>query len=691
MDGHHAKDDGKGHRLTLTQKLMMCAQLTGMEAILNFQQIYTVPVKENDDIEEEENDDDSNNIQTITWTKMIMTMMMLLIMEALQTLGVPLSLSYTPGLVSTPSSLLLLPLLGWLTDRGRNPQRRKFACILLAAGVQTLGMLCLLLANAMHLRDLRNYNGTIRRETGPGGPSTESVLSDTVGNLSVSECGEKTNGSGQDWNGYVFADPEGTSSSANGSVDVVDTDIPTVPVKAGLAMLSFILLDLGFDFSNSFIKALMVTCTARAEHTSLMMTAVVTGSVGGVVNSALGAVDLPSLMGLRSWEGAQLTLQTSVQGVVLVLLVILGLLSTLTACRKQLRQLQENQRGTSSMKPQETMTPLEENGSTSNNDDMASAPSDTSKISSVKDAFENSIRSLGESRLPLRSVEETPSSSAEDHPLLEDDVVDEEGGGGGYHVTSSLSAGYGAVKPSAQSHGGGASVEKAPVRGAGGLGSGGGEAGRQSCLQKPKVRIALVCLTTGFAAACCSMYTFGMSDFVGKGVYGGDPKAELGSDSLSRYEKGVEMASLALVVCFVTYLVTSILHPRILACLGFRVEFLLLQLLMVIAMMTVALTFRLEAVMVMGVVVGTFRTCLFSMPYAVTNDIAQSIAYEGSGRNPVGLALSLVAASLPLSHCALFTWVGAVEELTGDVSTLLWLGSGFGIAGAVSFLFVGKV
>ena len=64
---------------------------------------------------------------------------------------------------------------------------------------------------------------------------------------------------------------------------------------------------------------------------------------------------------------------------------------------------------------------------------------------------------------------------------------------------------------------------------------------------------------------------------------------------------------------------------------------------------------------------------------------------KDTNRSPVSLALSLVSASIPMSFCLLFSWVGAAEDLTEDVSTPLWLGSGAGVIGIIFFLFVGKV
>ncbi|KAL8600223.1 hypothetical protein ACOMHN_062513 [Nucella lapillus] len=154
---------------------------------------------------------------------------------------------------------------------------------------------------------------------------------------------------------------------------------------------------------------------------------------------------------------------------------------------------------------------------------------------------------------------------------------------------------------------------------------------------------------------------------------------------------GRTSSSWALLVYFTIYLLSSIIHPWVLAILGFRVEFVTLQSLMAVAMLVTATTSRLEAVFVLSVVAGTHRTCFYTMPYAVTNEIAQSMDSQGPGRSPVGLALALVATSIPLASTPLYPWLGVVQQLTGDDSPPLWLGGIYCFLGIVAFLFVVKV
>nr|KAG5714521.1 hypothetical protein BaRGS_006967 [Batillaria attramentaria] len=101
---------GEG-RMLLLQKLLLNAQMIGSEANTNIGQLYTVP--------------------------------------NLQLLGMPLKLVSLSAVVAGPAGALLTPLLGWISDRGSNPNRRKmlnvmFCSALLVSGVLLVQIFCML-------------------------------------------------------------------------------------------------------------------------------------------------------------------------------------------------------------------------------------------------------------------------------------------------------------------------------------------------------------------------------------------------------------------------------------------------------------------------------------------------------------------------------------------------------------------
>nr|KAG5707161.1 hypothetical protein BaRGS_017845 [Batillaria attramentaria]KAG5707162.1 hypothetical protein BaRGS_017846 [Batillaria attramentaria] len=185
------------------------------------------------------------------------------------------------------------------------------------------------------------------------------------------------------------------------------------------------------------------------------------------------------------------------------------------------------------------------------------------------------------------------------------------------------------------------------------------------------------------------MFTYYISDYVGKAVYGGNPRADADSDDLENYLTGVRTAAWGILVYMVTYLLINFVHTRILAVIGHKVEFVLVQLVTGGCMVLLAVTARLELFFLLCVVAGLHRACLYVVPYAATNEIIHEEAEDKkSGRQRVGTAISIVTAMIPLAFCVLYPWTGALTEWTGVVSTPLWVAATFSSLAAVSFLFV---
>nr|KAG5701795.1 hypothetical protein BaRGS_000785 [Batillaria attramentaria] len=185
------------------------------------------------------------------------------------------------------------------------------------------------------------------------------------------------------------------------------------------------------------------------------------------------------------------------------------------------------------------------------------------------------------------------------------------------------------------------------------------------------------------------MFTYFISDYVGKAVYGGDPEADVDSDELANYLTGVRTAAWGVLVYMATYLLINLVHSRILDVIGHKVEFVLVQLVTGGSMVLLAVTARLELFFLLCVVASMHRACLYSVPYAATNDVLhnETTDEEGSKRR-VGMAMSIVTAMVPLAYCILYPWTGVLTEWTGAVSTPLWVGATFSCLAAGCFLFV---
>lgn len=80
--------------------------------------------------------------------------------------------------------------------------------------------------------------------------------------------------------------------------------------------------------------------------------------------------------------------------------------------------------------------------------------------------------------------------------------------------------------------------------------------------------MSFLCASTYFSIGIMLMYSLMASDFVAKGIYGGDPGAEAGSVEFQNYQSGLHAASLGFMVYYGAYLVVSLANTRLLAKLG---------------------------------------------------------------------------------------------------------------------------
>ncbi|KAK7462556.1 hypothetical protein BaRGS_00038412, partial [Batillaria attramentaria] len=182
-----------------------------------------------------------------------------------------------------------------------------------------------------------------------------------------------------------------------------------------------------------------------------------------------------------------------------------------------------------------------------------------------------------------------------------------------------------------------------------------------------RFRIGLVCLSAYFSIGVIYMFALMSSDYVGKAIYGGDPRAKPGSPSLMNYQAGVRMASWGFLVYYCVYMLFNPFHERVLARLGYRGEYVPIHLLMSGSLILLAMTARLEAYFLLSGLAGLHRACFYSIPFAVTNDIIQTQAERAqtAGRPRVGLAMSVVTGMIPLAFTTLYPWVGPLETVYG--------------------------
>ncbi|KAL8600225.1 hypothetical protein ACOMHN_062515 [Nucella lapillus] len=106
-------DDSLDTALPLSVRLGLASELLGHEATVSFKEFYAV--------------------------------------ANLQTLGMSMSVVSLTGLISGPITILLMPLLGWFSDAGTNPVRRRACVLILTTVILIFGIVSVILANNLPL------------------------------------------------------------------------------------------------------------------------------------------------------------------------------------------------------------------------------------------------------------------------------------------------------------------------------------------------------------------------------------------------------------------------------------------------------------------------------------------------------------------------------------------------------------
>ena len=216
-----------------------------------------------------------------------------------------------------------------------------------------------------------------------------------------------------------------------------------------------------------------------------------------------------------------LTIQTSIQALVVIVFVALALLITLLTGRRQLRL----------SKKHDSLTTADLEISDNDNTHSYYRP----RANYLAGTLENSIRSIGggmhfDHTLALLVDNQTMQLS-EHTPLL---AKDDEMGDSDEFVRSqvgSISTVYGTNEPTLDcsqrpTDGSEEDLLNKSVENAGTCQPGRG--------QSSKAKLLLISASTYFSAGLFIMITLTSSDFVGKAIYGGDPEAAPDSESLAR-------------------------------------------------------------------------------------------------------------------------------------------------------------
>nr|KAG5694221.1 hypothetical protein BaRGS_035325 [Batillaria attramentaria] len=282
------------NQLRLIQKLALNMGMLANDAVVAFCQLYTVPV--------------------------------------LQSLGTPVTFVSLTPFISSPLSVLVLPVLGYFSDRGNNLPRRKVFATWVSFFLSVAGLVLIssasmtLLMRSSGANWTRIYNGStdpndVHLKTTPtymvspdldldlhkNAPSAHPAMN--AGNASwflnesdpahlIRHADSKKqlplNLSDEDWeSGHVPHSHElsNTSTPDNSSHHTIH-----LPLTAVMGIVGFALTEVGYDASSTSVKSLVVTCSPREAHTSVFVLGLLMAAVGGCLAGITGLTDLSSVL-----------------------------------------------------------------------------------------------------------------------------------------------------------------------------------------------------------------------------------------------------------------------------------------------------------------------------------------------------------------------------------------------------------
>lgn len=199
----------------------------------------------------------------------------------------PLNLVSVTSLVSGPTATLLIPLIGWISDRGATPHTRKAVAVLGTAAIRLVGIATVILANLLMMTT----------HTGSAPTTTNHTVGSGTGNFSTTS---------RDWdataeNTSTVVDWASTGSGVNdvsiSELAATGSQLDVIPLVAWLSMLGFVLIDIGVDSNSAAVKIYAVASAPRSQQTSVLVTGVLLAALGGMATASTGMIDLGALVG----------------------------------------------------------------------------------------------------------------------------------------------------------------------------------------------------------------------------------------------------------------------------------------------------------------------------------------------------------------------------------------------------------
>ncbi|CAG5126101.1 unnamed protein product [Candidula unifasciata] len=610
--------------------------------------------------------------------------------------------------------MTFLPLLGYFSDRGSNPMKRKLCSLFVGMSMFLCGLLFLIIAGFLKLESL------------------DAIYWSTHTNISSNDT--------------PIITQSAVEASRLSSISLNDTFpsqtlVPNKPISdsqvsvtAVLSILAFSFIDIGFDMSISLVRAFIL---------EIMST--VSASMAGTTFSFLGCFDFPGALGpLFHVEGVAATLIFFCS--LLFCLILIGYSCTIISgyfINKGMRQLDK---GKNTNRPQ---VPNAAVGSV----DQGTPSSSRRRL--LKGADPNTADQIHTVRPYLPDILHTEEGDTSTRPLLLEDSLKANNYSALSISTASVLHAYGShevhvpkkqfcVYKSAstdnathtgdtsdteaellqqteeeqtelreeadlehkkhpfstfslleaikQSYSMSLSIAQSPL----------GEFHTRKLENMHKKRLDdtkqnnKLIMNKRLIILCCScFFTFGsmitfiiyISNALNIGIFKGDPTALPGTEAYDYYQAGLRTAALGNLVLYATYMTISINNTKtdqvdrrkgtcLISCLtltGEKVQFVACHVLVIASLLTLIVTQRVEIYFVFMVSCGALRTCVFTLPFILANKFTQvevSVPDNSDADVPkknLGKVMSLIGFLIPAHYILVSIIMGPLMDATGNV------------------------
>ncbi|XP_059155443.1 uncharacterized protein LOC131940704 [Physella acuta] len=442
-------------------------------------------------------------------------------------LGVPLQFVSLAGVISALLGILLIPLMGRFGDSG-NRFSRKGCLVVFSGSMQALGAVVFIVGCS-----LKVYQ--------------DSGKCDVTG-CSGNACFVGT-----------------TNGTTNDTSTVTEESVSSVSSTwtATLAVLTFVLVDIGFDTGSSNIRAFMLESVQESQHTKVLSLGVMMAALGGCVFSLMGLIDYSNLFPASIDPSLSTAIALSI---FLVVSVLVTVSITLISGRFFIKRLEYFSNNSKNQEDGETVE-----CNTAKSSKVLSAVCSSEFAPSIN----NGIHSNLTERDKLNKYSKRSQNLIKEHPTQDKVFI----------LKRKLARTKECIKS---------------VRGS-----------------QSFVCLLLACLLNFFASSCCICFEIYGGNFLTAGVYHGDGSAARGSEPKLRFEKGVKDIAIATFLFQATYFLYSVLHQKISDKIGLINEFLISSLLIMVALATLVATKLAPLYFVTAILNGVYRSLLFSTPYVL--------------------------------------------------------------------------